>query len=81
MTSQEFFSHKKFKKDLRRFELLKRSLSPKEMDYDLEVSRCEELINKLACHTSQSSFNSELFYEIDKRTTERIEHLRTTFNN
>lgn len=41
MTTQEFFSRKKFKKDLHRFNLLKRSLNPKEMDYEAEASRCE----------------------------------------
>lgn len=44
MTTKEFFSRKKFQKDLRKFNLLKNSLKSKEIDVDREISECERML-------------------------------------
>jgi hypothetical protein len=82
MTTQEFFSTKKFKKDLRKFNILKRTLKSNEMDYERETDRCSEILQTFSMNTSKANIldDGALFYEHDRNTTKKIEILRSTFH-
>jgi hypothetical protein len=53
MTTKEFFSQKRFQKDLRKFNLLKNSLRPRELDVDKEINDCERILTNFESYRKQ----------------------------